>query len=342
MQACWRKRCLAGFLLLPLAWLFAALVALRRLAYRRGWLARVHIGVPVIVVGNITAGGSGKTPIVIWLVEWLKAQGWRPGVVSRGYGGTLRGCAEVAADSDPRQVGDEPLLIRRKTGQPVVVGRDRVAAARMLVARHPGVDVIVSDDGLQHYRLARELELAVIDSATGLGNGWPLPAGPLREPVSRLAAVDAVLAVERSGEAPAGGLPVPAYRVRFEPGCVYRLEAPGDRRDPRSLADRSWRAVTGIGRPEGFFALLEGLGWRVTTRAFPDHHAFTAADIPARGPVVMTEKDAVKCAPFAQRDWWALELAAQPEAAFIDWLQGRIGTWRKKNETGVADVRSTE
>ncbi|KVW94373.1 tetraacyldisaccharide 4'-kinase, partial [Thiobacillus denitrificans] len=164
LQHLWARTGVLTLLLSPLALLFAVVSGLRRLAYRRGWLAAVSVGVPVIIVGNITAGGSGKTPLVIWLVNWLRAQGYRPGVVSRGYGGVARGCVEVQPDSPPAVVGDEPLLIHLKTAAPVVVGRDRVAAARTLLARHPGVDVIVSDDGLQHYRLQRAIELAVIDA----------------------------------------------------------------------------------------------------------------------------------------------------------------------------------
>ncbi|HRK79726.1 MAG TPA: tetraacyldisaccharide 4'-kinase, partial [Thiobacillus sp.] len=174
----WARTGVLTVLLSPLAALFAVISGARRLTYRRGWLTPVAVGVPVLVVGNITAGGSGKTPLTIWLVNWLRARGYRPGVVSRGYGGTARGCVDVQADSPPAEVGDEPLLIHLKTAAPVVVGRDRVAAARTLLARHPGVDVIVADDGLQHYRLQRDIELAVIDAASGLGNGWLLPAGP--------------------------------------------------------------------------------------------------------------------------------------------------------------------
>src|SRR5574340_589185 len=173
LQHAWARTGVLAVLLLPLAMLFAAVSWLRHLAYRRGWLTAISVGVPVIIVGNITAGGSGKTPLVIWLVNWLHSQGYRPGVISRGYGGTARSCVEVAADSPPALVGDEPLLIRFKTDAPVVVGRDRVAAAHTLLARHPDVNVIVSDDGLQHYRLRRDIELAVVDAATGLGNGWP-------------------------------------------------------------------------------------------------------------------------------------------------------------------------
>ena len=166
--------------------------------------------------------------------RWLRAQGYRPGVVSRGYGGTARGCVEVQPHSLPAEVGDEPLLIRVKTGAPVVVGRDRVAAARTLLARHPGVDVIVSDDGLQHYRLQRDIELAVIDAASGLGNGWPLPAGPLREPKSRLASVDAVIQVVRGAAQPRAYPPVATWRADYRVGLAWRLRAPHDK---RPLAD---------------------------------------------------------------------------------------------------------
>ncbi len=330
LQTCWAKRCLTSFLLLPIAGLFSAIAGLRRLAYRRAWLPSFNVGVPVIVVGNITAGGSGKTPLVIWLTNWLAEQGFRPGVVSRGYGGKVSGCVEVTAGSDPSVVGDEPLLIHSKTRHPVVVGRDRVAAARTLLARHPGIDLIVSDDGLQHYRLHRTLELAVIDASTGLGNGLPLPAGPLREPVSRLKSVDAVIEVQRQGTKSGQDFPVPAFRVGFAPGRVYRLLAPDERVEPQSLAATSWQAVTGIGRPQGFFDTLTLLGWSFKKRVFPDHHPFAPGDLPADARVVMTEKDAVKCKKFAQVDWWALELEARPEPAFIDWLKIRIGALNKK------------
>jgi len=224
-QKLWARTSVLTVLLLPLSALFFAVSWLRRLAYRRGWLAAVAVGVPVVIVGNITAGGSGKTPLVIWLVNWLREQGYRPGVVSRGYGGAARGCVDVRPDSPPAQVGDEPLLIRVKTHAPVVVGRDRVAAARTLLARHPGVDVIVSDDGLQHYRLRRDIELAVIDAATGLGNGWPLPAGPLREPRSRLSSVDAVIQVVR-GAAQPESTGAATWRADYTAGLAWRLCAP--------------------------------------------------------------------------------------------------------------------
>ena len=324
LQKLWTRTSVLTVLLLPLAALFSLVSVLRRLAYRHGWLASVSVGVPVVIVGNITAGGSGKTPLVIWLVNWLRARGYRPGVVSRGYGGTARGCVAVQPDSPPAEVGDEPLLVRIKTEAPVVVGRDRVAAARTLLARHPGVDVIVSDDGLQNYRLQRDLELAVIDAASGLGNGWPLPAGPLREPASRLESVDAVIRVVRGAAPPRSDQSVAAWRADYAAGRAYRLRAPQEKKALRDLPAGDWLAATGIGRPEGFFDMLHAQGVRFSPRAFADHHVFRPQDLPADGAVLMTEKDAVKCLAFAGTDWWAVELDVAPETGFIDWLGARF------------------
>ncbi len=322
VQTLWARTGVLTLLLLPFSAVFAAVSGLRRLAYRRGWLASVAVGVPVIVVGNLTAGGSGKTPLVIWLVLQLRARGYRPGVVSRGYGGSARGCVEVMPDSAAADVGDEPLLIRTKTDVPVVVGRDRVAAARSLLARHPGVDVIVSDDGLQHYRLHRDIELAVIDAASGLGNGWLLPAGPLREPPSRLARVDAVVQAVRGAAVP---LPLEgAWRADYRAGRAYRLQAPLHKIALPDLPPQDWIAATGIGRPQGFFDMLTAHGIRFSPRVFADHHAFQAGDLPADAAVLMTEKDAVKCRTIAGANWWAVELDVAPEAGFMDWLDARL------------------
>jgi tetraacyldisaccharide 4'-kinase len=324
MQKLWARTSVFTVLLLPLAAIFSAAAWLRRLAYRQGWLTAVPVGVPVIIVGNITAGGSGKTPLTIWLVNWLRGQGYRPGVVSRGYGGTARGCVEVQSDSNPAEVGDEPLLIRIKTSAPVVVGRDRVVAARTLLAQHPEVNVIVSDDGLQHYRLQRDLELAVIDAASGLGNGWPIPAGPLREPRSRLGSVDAVIQVVRGSAQPQAYPPRQTWRADYSAGQAWRLRAPQEKKPLHELPQLNWLAVTGIGRPQGFFDMLQAHGIRFDARAFADHHAFQSQELPAEGAVLMTEKDAVKCRSFAGEDWWAVELDVAPEAGFIDWLGARL------------------
>ncbi len=325
----WERTGVPAALLLPFAVLFAIAAGLRRQAYRAGWLKAVAVGVPLVVVGNITAGGSGKTPLVIWLVAHLSARGLRPGVVSRGYGGRAHGPVEVRADSDPAEVGDEPLLIHRKTGAPTVVGRDRVAAARLLLACHPGIDFVVSDDGLQHYRLHRDLELAVVDAEGGLGNGWMLPAGPLREPARRLREVDAVLCRVRGKEEL---IPLAGWRVDAAVGQAWRLRDPAERRALADLPRRGWLAVAGIGRPQGFFEMLARTGLRFTPRAYPDHHAFRPDELPADRPVLMTEKDAVKCLSFAGKDWWAVELELAPEAGFAGWLDGRIA---QKTQAGT-------
>ncbi|MFO7541633.1 MAG: tetraacyldisaccharide 4'-kinase [Thiobacillus sp.] len=323
IQPIWARTGVLTLLLAPLAGCFAAVSALRRLAFRRGWLASVSVGVPVIIVGNITVGGSGKTPLTIWLVNRLREQGYRPGVISRGYGGTARGCVDVQPDSEPSVVGDEPLLIRIKTDAPVVVGRDRVAAARTLLSRHPGVDMIVADDGLQHYRLRRDVELAVIDASTGLGNGFLMPAGPLREPRSRLHSVDAVVQVVRGAAQPRALAPT-GWRADYTAGQAYRLQSPLEKKTLADLPPHDWLAVTGIGHPQGFFDMLAAKGVQFSPRAFDDHHVFQAHELPTEGALLMTEKDAVKCLPFAGANWWAVELDVAPEAGFIDWLDTRI------------------
>lgn len=323
LQSHWARLTPVSLLLLPLAGLFALTVALRRMAYARGWKTSYSVSVPVFVVGNITAGGTGKTPMVIWLVNWLREQGLHPGVISRGYGGSARECVEVSTQSDPASVGDEPLLIHLKTRVPVVVGRDRVAAARALLARHRNVNILVSDDGLQHYRLQRDLEFAVVDARSGFGNGLLLPAGPLREPASRLKTVDALILVSR-GDAVPNPVHAPGYQATYTLGTAYRLLAPTDKFALGDLPPGPWLAVSGIGNPQAFFAMLDKLGWSFEPKTFPDHHRFQPHDISAGMPVVMTEKDAVKCAPFAKPDWWAVSLEVEPDPGLIALLQAKI------------------
>lgn len=304
-------------MLLPLGLLFFLVAALRRLLYRAGLLPTVRLPVPVIVVGNITAGGAGKTPLVIWLVEALRRRGYRPGVISRGYGGAGAGVREVGPDASAQQAGDEPVLIRRRTGAPVFVGRDRVAAAQALLATG-ACDVIVCDDGLQHYRLARDLEIAVVDRR-GTMNGWPLPAGPLREPASRLSTVDAVVANGWEGPAP--------FRMTLAGDRFVRL---GDAATcgPAELAGRRLHAVAGIGEPQRFFDHLAALGLRVEGHAFPDHHPYGAADLAFEGDAILTtEKDAVKFPGLAILPVWVLPVAATvvPDLAqfLLERLDGR-------------------
>ncbi len=308
----WQARGLLPFALLPLAVLFGTLTAARRLAYRLGWLRSVRLPVPVIIIGNITVGGVGKTPLTIHLVEALRRLGRRPGVISRGYGGRVVGICAVGVDSRATEVGDEPLLIARRTGVPVVVGRDRVAAAQALLAAHPEVDVLLSDDGLQHYRLERDAEVVVFDGR-GVMNGWLLPAGPLREPVERLAGVDAVVinaAEPAIAVSPAPTCGASAYRMRLQSGRLYRLNHPEQTTDITAFAGERVHALAGIGHPQRFFEQLTVLGIAHDPLPFPDHHAYAASDLPSDGrPIVTTEKDAVKLtavAPAYPGDIWVL------------------------------------
>ncbi|MCK9259965.1 MAG: tetraacyldisaccharide 4'-kinase [Azoarcus sp.] len=310
--AFWQQRSGLALLLSPLSFLFGVLASLRRALYRVGVLRAVRLPVPVIVVGNIAVGGSGKTPTVDWLVTQLRAAGWTPGIVSRGYGGTVEGVGLVGADSDPVLCGDEPVLLARLTGCPVAIGRDRPAAAQTLLAAHPECDVIVSDDGMQHYRLARDVEIAVVDEAT-LGNCRLLPAGPLREPLGRLSSVDVVIAH--------GALSLPvraalgsatAVSMVLEGASFRSLRRPDETRPASAFRGRRVHALAGIGRPERFFDQLRAMGLDVVAHPFPDHHRFTAPDLDfaPEEAKLMTSKDAVKCAPFAPDNAWEFPVQA--------------------------------
>lgn len=318
--AWWRRRGLIAALWLPLAGLFAGLVALRREAYRRRMFAVEALPVRVIVVGNIAVGGSGKTPVVIWLAEALRQRGWCPGIVSRGYGGSAAQPTAVRPLSDPAVVGDEPVLLARRTGCPVWVGRDRVAAGRALIAAHPTVDVLLSDDGLQHYRLRRDAEVVVVDE-TILGNTWPLPAGPLREPLGRMA--DANLLIchgETSARLLARLPPVARAKMRLEPGRFYRLGQATETCFAEDFAGQRLCAAAGIAHPERFFDSLRAMGLTLgRTLSFPDHFAYTPEDFALEpGEVLLlTEKDAVKCASFALADAWVLPVEASIDAAAL-------------------------
>lgn len=294
-----------SLLLLPLSWLYCLVALGRRWAYRRGWLRSHRLPVPVIVVGNLSVGGTGKTPLVLWLTELLRREGWQPGIVLRGYGGTSPSWPRrVTPQSDPGQVGDEAVLLARRSACAVAAGPDRLAAAALLLGE-AGCDIIVSDDGLQHYRLQRDLELLVVDAARGFGNRRCLPAGPLREPIARARHVDLILC---NGGPCEGGEP-----MELVPGPAVNLR---DARLTQSLDD--WRgrrvtAVAGIGNPARFFAMLRQAGLELDERPYPDHHRFQARDAedwPA-GPVLMTEKDAVKCAAFARTDHWYVPVEAR-------------------------------
>jgi len=312
----------------PLSWLFALAAALRRTLYRRGVLASSRVPVPVVVVGNVTVGGTGKTPLVIALASALAEHGRRPGIVSRGHGAAAGVPREVAPADDPAEVGDEPLLLAA-AGAPVVVARDRVAAARALLATHPSCDVILADDGLQHYALARDVEIVVVDGSRGFGNGRLLPAGPLREPRWRADAADAIVTLvtpdapcERATAAAAGR----RTTMTHEPVGWRNLADPSRRVDPSAWPRGTVHAVAGTGNPQRFFDLLARMGVDAVPHAFPDHHAFVPADLDFAGAsaIVMTAKDAVKCSRFADARLHALDIRAVIDPALVALILERI------------------
>ena len=290
-------------LLRLLSWLYAAVTALRRAFYDLGLLPQTRLPVPVIVVGNLITGGAGKTPLTRALAQQLRHEGWHPGIISRGYGRQVPGVRAVYPGDDPARVGDEPLLYAAD-GFPVYVGEKRVAAAQALLAAHPEVDVLVADDGLQHYALARDVELVVFDER-GLGNGRLLPAGPLREEPERLRRPQVKAVIWQGG----GGAQVlsennapqpPMFEMRLVPGDVYTLQDPKQIRSWADFAGQPVYAVAGIGHPERFFRMLRAHGLHVEAHPYPDHYVFTEMDVAGWGsPVLMTEKDAVKCTDLA-------------------------------------------
>ncbi len=314
LERIWYARHPLRWALVPLSGLFCAVAVVRRWRHRAGRGQGQQT--PVLVVGNVTVGGTGKTPLVIALAEALQEAGWTPGVVSRGYGGRRREDPLLVGPETPAvQAGDEPVLIAQRTGCPVVVGRDRRRALERLLAVCPGCDVVLSDDGLQHYRLHRDLEIAVVDARRGLGNRWCLPAGPLREPAGRLRSVEWVV-LRGEGEPP--GVPCDA-RMRLRPGTPYNLCDPALRRPLAAFRRVPVAAVAGIGEPAQFFAMLRAQGLDVEARAFEDHHRFTSADLDfaQRSVVLMTEKDAVKIRAFARPTHWVVPVEARVDGAFL-------------------------
>jgi tetraacyldisaccharide 4'-kinase len=331
----WYRDSAGPSLLQPLSWLYGVAIQVRHTAYARGWLRTHHVGKPVIVVGNLTVGGTGKTPLVIWLARQLTERGLKVGIVSRGYRAKPDDTPRlVTEDSSWRAVGDEPLLLFHGTGCATMVARDRVAGARALVAQ--GVDVVIADDGLQHLRLARDCEIVVIDGARGFGNGRVLPAGPLREPVSRLAEADLVVingaAEHASLNRPGASLEARALQMSLVAGEARRLDGQEAPRPLELFRGGPVHAVAGIGHPERFFRGLRARGLDITEHAFADHHPFVPRDLSFDDdlPVLMTEKDAVKCGSFANSRLWSVPTAAAFSEththALLERVQRKIGS----------------
>ena len=283
----WYSQNPLAWALLPLSWVFCAVATIRRYCYTNGWLRTEAVSVPVVVVGNLTVGGTGKTPLIIGLCRYLAQQGFKPGVVSRGYGAAISDTHAVTNADSAAACGDEPVLIKQRTGRPVVIGRDRVAAVNRLLAEND-CDVVLSDDGMQHYRLRRNIEIAVIDTDRKFGNGYCLPAGPLREAKTRLDTVDMIVHHGNSQH---------DYRFSLEFDDAINLVT-GERKSLASFHGASVHAVAGIGHPQRFFNQLRKQGQKLSEHAFPDHHRFCIDEIRFEDglPVMMTEKDAVKCA----------------------------------------------
>lgn len=304
----WQTTGWAQCLLLPLSWLFALLAAARRWCYNIGLLSSQALPVPVIVVGNISVGGVGKTPLVIYLAQQLKAAGYTPGILSRGYGGQHTG--EVMPDSPPELFGDEPVLIARRSGCPVWVDASRVAGGLALIKAHPSVNVLICDDGLQHYALQRDIEIAVVQRPLGLGNGRLLPAGPLRERLGRLQHVDIVV---ESGQLPVETPHAMTYQLKLRSGAWTSVADFDSETSTETLRGQPLLAMAGIGHPQRFFEVLAGMGLQVKQRALADHYEYTQADFESLNgkTVLMTEKDAVKCQHLGLNNAWFLPVSAE-------------------------------
>ncbi len=318
MMRFWRCKNLLSCLLLPISGLYRVGMALRRSLYLHHFRKITYFPVPVIVVGNITVGGTGKTPLVIQLANQLRLEGWKPGIVSRGYGGKENHIPQaVSANSDPELVGDEAVLIARKTACPMIIGCDRVAAVRALLRENP-CDIVLSDDGLQHLALGRDIEIAVIDAERRFGNGHCLPAGPLREPKKRLKSVDFIV---NNGSSAEGG-----WRMDLVIDKIYQISNPEQCLTVSDIQTPNWHAVAAIGNPSRFFRLLKTLGFQGKTHAFPDHYYFRPQDLDfgAGALTIMTEKDAVKCQKFADQHHWCLSVKAELPIDFFAILRKKI------------------
>ena len=315
----WYRKAKWLYLLLPCSWIFSGIAALRRRCHQKK-AKKINYPVPIIVIGNLTIGGSGKTPLLITLVKHLQQQGYQPAVISRGYGAHPSAFPHVVLpDQDSQQTGDEPLLIARATQVPVVIDPQRTRAIEYIL-KNVKANVILSDDGLQHYKMPRDIEIVVVDGQRRFGNGLCLPAGPLREPVSRLKTVDFVV---NNGGTPEAG----EYAMTLQPISFIAVQDSTKKVPLNAFENQTVHAVAGIGNPVRFFNQLRQLNLTVIEHAFPDHHAFVDGDLSFGDtlPIIMTEKDAVKCKRFAQTHWWCLPV----EAKLDERLLKEILTWIK-------------
>lgn len=315
-----------AILLLPLSWVFRSLVAVRRFLYRIGVKKTVFFSVPVIVVGNITIGGTGKTPLVIWLANFLKKEGWKPGIVSRGAGGKKQFKPTwVDSESEPERVGDEAILMAKRSGCPVVVGIDRVAAVKALLA-NTDCNIVICDDGLQHYRLGRFIEIAVLDSERRLGNHCFLPAGPLREAKSRLKTVDFVI---ENGATKQGVLTMQLLGDQLASVDAEKSLSIDH------LKNQTVHAIAGIGNPGRFFTFLRDKGLQVIEHVFPDHYLYREADFAFKDsyPIIMTEKDAVKCKKWADKRFWCLPVDAKIDKVFQVAMLAKLRDFKPKSSS---------
>lgn len=306
----WCHKTFFTYCLVPLSWVYRFIISIRKRLFQLGIKKVTYFPIPIVVVGNITVGGTGKTPLVIELANRFKTQGYKVGIVSRGYGGKVTRNPQVVLEiSDPHLVGDEPLLLHKRTQCPVVVCSNRVLAVKKLIQDF-SCNLVISDDGLQHYALARDLEIAVIDGVRRFDNGFCLPAGPLREPVSRLNRVNFVVINSHTPEMnnPNSFLPnnLPFLYMKLIPGKIYSIRDPKKIISLQNLQNKMIHAIAGIGNPDRFFLQLKKMGLSIIPHPFPDHHRFKASDIDF-GPnefVIMTEKDAVKCQAFVDERHW--------------------------------------
>lgn len=302
IQYSWYNKSKITVFLKPLSWLFCSIVLIRKNLYRFKILKSYHLTVPVIIIGNITVGGNGKTPLVIWLADKLKQSGYRPGIISRGYGGQAKKWPQqVRPDSDPIVVGDEAIVISRRTACPMAVGPDRVETGKALI-KHSNCDIIISDDGMQHYRLKRNIEIAVVNAGTKFGNELCLPAGPLREPITRLDSVNFIITNGESSDT--------EYSMLYEGNELYSVHDNTIKTNLSEYENQKVHVIAAIANPERFFSSLKKMNIDVIEHVFIDHFIFKESDLDFEDnfPIIMTEKDAVKCSRFNINNCWYLPI----------------------------------